>query len=102
MTERLFTRDAAAHGLTDGAPARIRSRAGEVVTLVTITDEVMAGVVSLPHGFGHQPAAATLRIAGALPGVSANTLTDEQAVEPVIGTWILNGVPVTLEPCGEG
>ena len=60
-------------------------------------DDVMPGVVSLPHGFGHAAAAETLRIAGALPGPNANALTDDQLVEPVIGTSILNGVPVRVE-----
>ncbi len=58
----------------------------------------MPGVVSLPHGFGQSAASDTLRVAGALPGASANVLTDEARVEPVIGTSILNGVPVTLAP----
>jgi anaerobic selenocysteine-containing dehydrogenase len=88
--------DAARLSLVNGGSARIESRAGEVTVHVEITDEVMPGVVSLPHGFGHQAAAGTLRVAGALAGVSANTLTDEMHVEPVIGTSILNGVPVKV------
>ena len=67
-----------------------------------ITDEVMPGVVSLPHGFGHQAAAETLRVAGALPGVSANTLTDESVVDVLSGNAVFNGVPVTLAPAGPG
>ena len=57
----------------------------------------MRGVVSLPHGFGHGPAAGTLRVAGALEGPSANALTDDLLVEPIVGASILNGVPVTVE-----
>ena len=97
---RLFVHpdDAARLGLEDGGRARIASRAGEAVVLVTITADVMPGVVSLPHGFGQSVASDTLRVAGALPGTSANVLTDEAHVEPVIGTSILNGVPVTLAP----
>jgi anaerobic selenocysteine-containing dehydrogenase len=90
--------DAARLSLEEGSAARIKSRAGEATVLVTVTDEIMPGVVSLPHGFGHQAASETLRVAGALPGASANVLTDEQFVEPVIGTSILNGVPVSIEP----
>jgi hypothetical protein len=51
----------------------------------------------MPHGFGHQAAAATMRVAGALAGASVNAITDEQLVEPVLGTSILNGVPVEIE-----
>jgi len=88
--------DATRLSLTNGAAVHIKSRAGEATIHIEITDEVMPGVVSLPHGFGHQAASSTLRVAGALPGVSANTLTDEMHVEPVIGTSILNGVPVKV------
>jgi anaerobic selenocysteine-containing dehydrogenase len=88
--------DAARLSLANGSLARVATRTGEATVHVEITDEVMPGVVSLPHGFGHQSAATTLRVAGALPGVSANVLTDEQNIEPIIGTSILNGVPVTI------
>jgi anaerobic selenocysteine-containing dehydrogenase len=74
--------DATRAGLTTGCRARVRSRAGELVVPVVVTDEVMPGVVSLPHGFAR---------------ASANALTDETRVEPVVGTSILNGVPVTIE-----
>jgi hypothetical protein len=57
----------------------------------------MPGVVSLPHGFGHGAAAATLRVAGALAGPNVNALTDDLLVEPLVGTAILNGVPVAVE-----
>jgi anaerobic selenocysteine-containing dehydrogenase len=88
--------DATRAGVGDGAIARIASRTGEIAVAIEITDDVMPGVISVPHGFGHQAAAATMRVAGGLAGASANTLTDDQLVEPVIGTSILNGVPVTL------
>jgi anaerobic selenocysteine-containing dehydrogenase len=84
-------------GLADGSRVRVRSRTGAVAASLSLTDDVMPGIVSLPHGFGHGPARATLRIAGQLPGQSANTLTDELLVEPVVGTSILSGVPVTVE-----
>ncbi len=74
--------DAVRLGLTSGCRVRVRSRAGSLVVPVHVTDEVMRGVVSLPHGFAR---------------ANANALTDETRVEPVVGTSILNGVPVTLE-----
>jgi anaerobic selenocysteine-containing dehydrogenase len=76
---------------------QVRSRAGEVTTRLTVTGDVMPGVVSLPHGYGHGAAADSLRVAGKLAGPNANALTDELLVEPVTGTAILNGVPVTVE-----
>ncbi len=89
--------DAKRLGLADGARVRVRSRVGEVEVVLAVTDDMMPGVVSLPHGFGHAAARATLRVAGALPGPNANALTDELLVEPVIGTSVLNGVPVVVE-----
>ena len=96
---RLFVHpeDARRLRLDDGCRARVASRAGSASVLVEITDEVMPGVVSLPHGFGHQAAAETLRVAGALPGTSANVLTDDQRLEPVIGNSILTGLAITIE-----
>ena len=90
--------DASRLGLVHGGRARVRSRAGELIAPVVITTDVMPGVVSFPHGFGHQSAQSTLAIAGALAGANANAVTDERFVEPIIGTSILNGVPVSVEP----
>jgi anaerobic selenocysteine-containing dehydrogenase len=88
--------DAARLGLANGARVRVKSRTGAIVAPLAITDDVMPGVVSLPHGFGHAAAATTLRVAGTLAGPSANAITDEQLVEPVLGTSILNGIPVEV------
>jgi anaerobic selenocysteine-containing dehydrogenase len=88
--------DAARLGLAHGERVEIRSRVGAVQAALAVTPDVMAGVVSLPHGFGHGEAAGTLRVAGALEGPSVNDLTDELFVEPVVGASILNGLPVTV------
>jgi anaerobic selenocysteine-containing dehydrogenase len=90
--------DAAARGLGDGAPARVRSRVGEVTVPVEVSDEVMPGVVSLPHGWGHDRAGVRLRVAAQHAGASVNDLTDHEAVDPLGGTAVLNGTPVTVTP----
>ncbi len=89
--------DARRFKLVDGQAVRVKSRVGEVRARLELTDTLMPGVVSLPHGFGHAEAKDTMRIAGALPGPNINALTDESMVEPVIGTAVLNGVPVLVE-----
>ena len=66
------------------------------VVPVRVTDEVMPGVVSLPHGWGHGASAPWQSVAGSHAGVSANDFTDDQRVESVVGQSILNGVPVRL------
>jgi anaerobic selenocysteine-containing dehydrogenase len=90
--------DATANDLTDGATARLTSRAGTIDVPVEITDSIMPGVVSLPHGWGHHRAGTRLSVASAHPGVSLNDVTDEQRVDTLTGTSALSGVPVTVEP----
>jgi anaerobic selenocysteine-containing dehydrogenase len=92
--------DAKRRGLTDGKTAMLASAVHRDEVRIEVTDEMMPGVVSLPHGWGHKSSAEWQRVAGARPGVSANDWTDDGVFEPVVGQSILNGVPVTLEPVG--
>ncbi len=90
--------DAARLGLASGGAARVTSRVGSVVAPVEVTDDLMPGVVSLPHGWGHDAPGARLRVANARPGVNANLLTDDRAVDAASGTAVLFGTPVRVEP----
>ncbi|WP_205699070.1 molybdopterin-dependent oxidoreductase [Conexibacter sp. SYSU D00693] len=90
--------DAARLGLLDGARACVRSRVGEVEVPVEVTDEIRQGVVSLPHGWGHDAPGSRMRVAAERPGVSSNVLTDELDLEPLTGTAVLNGIPVEVRP----
>jgi anaerobic selenocysteine-containing dehydrogenase len=89
--------DAAALGVTAGARARVVSRAGAFEAPVEISDSVMPGVVSLPHGWGHDRSEVHLSVAGRHAGVSINDATDAQQVDALSGNAILNGVPVRVE-----
>ena len=89
-------------GLVDGERARVRSRVGEVDVPVEVTDAIMPGVVSIPHGWGHDAPGARLSVAATKPGVNSNVLADEELVEPISGNAVLNGIPVTVEPALEG
>jgi anaerobic selenocysteine-containing dehydrogenase len=90
--------DAERAGLVDGGAARVRSRAGELVAVVEVTEDVMEGVVSLPHGWGHGRAGTRMGVATDHAGVNSNVLTDELAVDPLSGNAVLNGIPVEVEP----
>ena len=90
--------DLAVRGIRDGDEVVVRSSAGEVRVEVTATEDLMPGVVSLPHGYGHGREGVRLRVATRVPGVSANDLTDPAVVEDISGNAVLNGVPVTVEP----
>jgi anaerobic selenocysteine-containing dehydrogenase len=94
----MHPRDAAGLNLTEGALARIRSRVGEVEAPVEVTDEMMPGVVSLPHGWGHGAPGARLTVAADNAGVSSNDLSDEEVIDPLSGNAVLNAIPVTVEP----
>ncbi len=89
--------DLESHGLTDGANVQVASRVGKVTTEVRATDDMMRGVVSLPHGYGHQLDGVRLTNATQVVGVSVNELTDPERLD-VSGNAALNGVPVTVTP----
>jgi anaerobic selenocysteine-containing dehydrogenase len=97
-TLHVHPQDAERYGLADGAPARLRSRTGSVEALVEITDAIMPGVVSLPHGWGHDAPDARLSVASAHAGTNSNVLSDELLVDAVSGNAVLNGIPVSLTP----
>ena len=90
--------DAIALGLEDGGDALVRSRVGQVTAPVELSDEMLPGVVSLPHGWGHSVESTTTEVAKAYPGINSNLLTDESVVDVVSGNAVLNGIPVELVP----
>ena len=96
----MHPQDMAARQLQDGQQVTVRSRVGAVTVDVLGSDEVMPGVVSLPHGFGHQRGAVRLAKASELAGVSANDLTDERLLDRLSGNTALNGVPVEVAANG--
>jgi len=97
-TLQVHPRDADRHGLIDGEPAEIRSRTGAVIAPVEVTDAVMPGVVSLPHGWGHDVPRTAQRVAAEHPGTNSNVLADELLLDAVSGNAVLNGIPVELAP----
>ena len=95
---RMHPDDAAAAGLTDGDTVRLSSAHGAIETLVKVTDEVMPGVVAVPHGWGHKGSGGW-RTANAAGGANVNLLmsSDPADVEPLAGMAHLNGVPIRAE-----
>jgi len=93
--------DAERYELTDGQEAELRSRAGSVRAVVEVTDGVMPGVVSLPHGWGHDAPGAELRVAAEHAGTNSNVLADELLLDAVSGNAVLNGIPVEVAPVRE-
>ncbi len=97
-TVHMHPDDAARLALNDGDPAIVASRVGAVTIPVEVTDSIMPGVVSIPHGWGHSAPGIQLRVASEHAGVNSNLLADEELYEPVSGTVVLNGIPVSVAP----
>jgi anaerobic selenocysteine-containing dehydrogenase len=90
--------DAARLGLTDSGTARVSSRTGTLVASVEVTDAITAGVVSLPHGWGHGLPGSAMAVARAHPGVNSNLLADDEHYDELSGNAVLNGIPVKVTP----
>ncbi|MFE5216934.1 MULTISPECIES: molybdopterin oxidoreductase family protein [unclassified Streptomyces] len=88
--------DADRLGVRDGADVRIKGARGEVVAPAEVTDGVRPGVVSLPHGWGHDRPGTRLGHASTAPGVNVNQLLDGSLLDPLSGNAVLNGIPVSL------
>lgn len=97
-TLRINPDDAADLGLTDTAV--VKGPGGELLVPVEITPEMRRGVVSLPHGWGHDRGGTGQRVAADEPGVNVNQLNDGTHLDPLSGTAVLNGIPVDIAPAG--
>ncbi|MET8166669.1 molybdopterin oxidoreductase family protein [Streptomyces sp. NPDC005329] len=95
-TLHIHPEDAERLGVLDGAPVRVKGAGGEVTAPAEVTDGVRRGVVSLPHGWGHDRPGTRLSHAAADPGVNVNQLLDGSLLDPLSGNAVLNGVPVEL------
>lgn len=89
--------DAARLGLASGGRARISANARSIEVQVEVSDEMMPGVVSLPHGWGHDLPGTRLRVAAERPGANLNALFDENRRDPLSGNAVLSGVTVRVE-----
>ncbi len=89
--------DAAHLKLSDGELAKVTSNVGSIDIAVEISDRIMPGVVSIPHGWGHHRKGTRLSVAETKPGVSLNDITDDQHVDALSGVSVLNGIPVTVK-----
>jgi anaerobic selenocysteine-containing dehydrogenase len=95
-TLMMHPEDAKGLGLAEGDEAVVTSRVGQVSVPVSVTDEVMRGVVSLPHGYGHGRGGVRQSVAAAHAGASLNDLTDDQRVDLLCGNAAFSGVPVRV------
>lgn len=95
-TLQIHPADAGAAGVRDGEEVRVSNLTGSVTVRVEVTDDIMAGVVSIPHGWGHDLPGVRLSMAARRPGVNSNLLASTEAIDALSGNAVLNGIPVTV------
>ena len=88
--------DARRLGLTEGAMAELRNGTRSLQAQVHVSEEMMPGVVSLPHGWGHDLPGARLQVAAERPGANVNALLSDGLRDPLSGNAVLGGVPITM------
>jgi anaerobic selenocysteine-containing dehydrogenase len=93
----MHSTDAAQRHLTPGQQVSVQSKVGSVLLPLEISDEIMPGVVSIPHGWGHDRIGVNLAVAQEHAGESINDLTDHQAIDALCGTAAFNGTWVEVE-----
>ncbi|MGW4831455.1 molybdopterin oxidoreductase family protein [Amycolatopsis japonica] len=97
-TVQVHPDDASRLGLTDGGLASVTSRAGKLEAPVEVTADVRPGVVSMPHGWGHDLDGTRTKVAAAHAGVNSNLVADETLLDVPSGNAVLNGIPVEVAP----
>ncbi|MGV0871892.1 molybdopterin-dependent oxidoreductase [Mycolicibacterium sp. XJ879] len=99
-TLRIHPADAAELGLTDTGTAVVKGPGGELLAPIELAPGMRRGVVSLPHGWGHDRDGTGQTVASNRPGVNVNQINDGNRLDPLSGTAVLNGIPVDIAPAG--
>ncbi len=97
-TAQVHPDDAQRLGLVGDGLARLTTRTGSVVVPVDVTDAIRPGVVSVPHGWGHDVDGTRASVATGRPGANSNLLGDDLLLDAPTGTAVVNGIPVTVAP----
>lgn len=95
-TIQIHPGDADRLGLHGGDTAKVTARTGTIEVPVEVTDRVRPGVVSIPHGWGHDVPGVRTSVAVRHAGANSNVLADELVLDALSGTAVLNGIPVEV------
>jgi anaerobic selenocysteine-containing dehydrogenase len=96
-TALVHPQDAARHGVADGATVTLRNGSRSVQAQVHVSSDMMPGVISLPHGWGHNAPGTRMKVAAERPGTNLNALLDPNLRDPLSGNAVLGGVAVSME-----
>ena len=86
-------------GLQDGGMAHVKNGGRSIEVQVETSEEMMPGVVSLPHGWGHNLPGTRMAVAQERPGTNLNALLDDGLRDPLSGNAVLSGVAIEIRPC---
>jgi anaerobic selenocysteine-containing dehydrogenase len=92
----IHPRDAEQIGVNDGDMVQVATAEGSVAVIAEVTDGIRPGVVSLPHGWGHDLSGSRLHVASRRPGINSNRLSPGSLVDEASGNAVVNGIPVTI------
>ncbi|WP_327120932.1 hypothetical protein OHB12_06400 [Nocardia sp. NBC_01730] len=95
-TALMHPADAAEGGLRDGEPVMVRSRTGSIVVPLEISDDIRAGTVAIPHGWGHGEPGVGWKVAASVPGANVNLLHDPALTDTFSGAAAVNNTWVTV------
>jgi anaerobic selenocysteine-containing dehydrogenase len=101
-TMQLHPDDAAELGLATGDAAVVTSRVGSITVPAEVTDAIRPGVVSIPHGWGHDLEGSSMAVAREHAGVNSNILSDPELFDAISGNAALNGIPVEVRAAVAG
>ncbi len=101
---RMHPEDASARGIAEGDLVRVYSAHGHIELPVTITDDMKAGVVAIPHGWGHNGsggwtranAAAATDLGSGGANVNALISSNPEDLERLAGMANMTGVPIEV------
>ena len=100
-TLMMHTKDAERLNLDNGQTITVSSEVGSVIVPLEVTEDIMQGVVSLPHGYGHNRKGTKLNVAEKHAGVSINDLTSDGIVDPLTGNAAFSGQVVSVSSSPE-
>jgi anaerobic selenocysteine-containing dehydrogenase len=92
----IHPQDANARQINEGDLVTVKTKVGEEQLPAEISEAIMPGVVSIPHGWGHNRAGTAMKIAERHAGISLNDLLDDQEVDELSGVSVINGIEVEV------
>jgi len=99
-TARMHPEDAATRGISTGDWIKVSSLSGQIELEAEVSDTIMAGSISIPHGWGHTRPGVCLRVATKYPGVCVNDIVDNERLETLCGNAVFSGIRVSVEKAG--